>query len=59
MSFVVLLTRFAKSNEHSEYCYIGLADFFFQVKFLKFVHAQFFFRGLTCDLFSSSVRFHC
>ena len=31
-----------KSNERSEYSYIGLADFFcFQEKVLKFVHAQF------------------
>ena len=30
-----------KSKEHSEYSYIGLSDFFFQEKALKFVYAQF------------------
>ena len=35
-----------KSNERSEYSYLGPADFFFwvfQEKVLKFVHAQFWF----------------
>ena len=51
-----------KSIERSKYSYRCLADFFFvffQEKFLNFVHTQFFFCDLTCDLFLKSVHFYC
>ena len=43
LGYLLFLFMF-KSNERSEYSYIGLGDFFFgffQEKALKFVHAQF------------------
>ena len=41
MNFVFICLLFIESNERSEYSYIDFADFFFQEKLLKFVHAQF------------------
>ena len=40
-----------KSNERSEYSYIGLLKFFFCSRSILI------FRGLTCDFTSSSVHF--
>ena len=54
--------NFMKSNEHSEYSFIDLADFllfFFQEKVFKFVHAVLIVRGLTCDFLLSSVHLLC
>ena len=52
-----------KSNERSEYCYIGLADFFlifYSGKSLKICSLSIWiFRGLICDFLLSSVHFYC
>ena len=48
-----------KSNERSEYSYIGLADFFSGKRFKFCSRSVLIFRGLTCDYFLSSVHFYC
>ena len=48
-----------KSNERSEYSYIGLADFFLRKKSKICSRSILIFRGLTCDFFLSSVHFSC
>ena len=48
-----------KSNEHSEYFYIGLGDFFFSGKNTKICSRSILiFRGLTCDFFSRLVNLY-
>ena len=47
--------KLIQSNEHSEYSYISLADFFFSFfpgKIFKYCSRSIlFFRGSTCDFF--------
>ena len=48
-----------KSNERSEYSFIGFADFFLGKSLKICSRSILIFRGLTCDFFSSSVHFYC